>query len=110
MVVYGENVNLPYNDVNWLLDLLKKSNAEQKHKIIRVNNVYGIFRAVQGGVGIAALPDYLAAEDPNLLRILPDIEGPPTPAFFVYPEELRNSKRIAVLRDFLIQEVAKTTF
>ena len=110
MVVYGENVNLPYNDVNWLLDLLKKSNAEQKHKIIRVNNVYGIFRAVQGGVGIAALPDYLAAEDPNLLRILPDVEGPPTPAFFVYPEELRNSKRIAVLRDFLIQEVAKTNF
>ena len=110
MVVYGESVNLPYNDVNWLLDLLKKDYTGQNQKIIRVNNVYGIFRAVQGGVGIAALPDYLAAEDPNLLRILPDIEGPPTPAFFVYPEELRNSKRIAVLRDFLIQEVAKTTF
>ena len=110
MVVYGESVNLPYNDVNWLLDLLKKSSTGQNQKIIRVNNVYGIFRAVQGGVGIAALPDYLAAEDSNLLRILPDIEGPPTPAFFVYPEELRNSKRIAVLRDFLIQEVAKTTF
>ena len=75
MVVYSESVNLPYNDVNWLLDLLKKDYTGQNQKIIRVNNVYGIFRAVQGSVGMAALPDYLAAEDPNLLRILPDMGG-----------------------------------
>ena len=52
MVVYGESLNLPYEDVNWLLDLLQKNNAGQNQKIVRVNNVYGIFRAVQGGVGI----------------------------------------------------------
>ena len=84
--------------------------SETGIKVWHGNNVYGIFRAVQGGVGIAALPDYLASEDPNLLRILPDLDGPAVPAFFVYPEELRKSKRISVLRDFLIQEVAKTSF
>ena len=110
IVIYGESVSLPYIEANWLLSVLPDSGRSSQQKIVRVNNVYGIFRAVQGGVGIAALPDYLASEDPNLLRILPDLDGPAVPAFFVYPEELRRSKRISVLRDFLIQEVAKTTF
>ena len=110
LVIYGESISLPYIEANWLLSLLSGSDKMKQQKIVRVNNVYGIFRAVQGGVGIAALPDYLAAEDPNLLRILPEIDGPAVPAFFVYPEELKRSKRIAVLRDFLIQEVAKTSF
>ena len=110
IVIYGENINLPYIEANWLLSVLPHSSRSSQQKIVRVNNVYGIFRAVQGGVGIAALPDYLASEDPNLLRILPDLDGPAVPAFFVYPEELRKSKRISVLRDFLIQEVAKTSF
>ena len=44
------------------------------------------------------------------MRLLPDLEGPSAPAYFVYPEELRQSKRIAVLRDFLISEVSKTAF
>ena len=110
IVIYGESVSLPYIEANWLLAVLPASGRISQQKIVRVNNVYGIFRAVQGGVGIAALPDYLASEDPNLLRILPDLDGPAVPAFFVYPEELRKSKRISVLRDFLIQEVAKTSF
>ena len=110
IVIYGESVSLPYIEANWLLSVLPDSGRSSQQKIVRVNNVYGIFRAVQGGVGIAALPDYLASEDPNLLRILPDLDGPAVPAFFVYPEELRKSKRISVLRDFLIQEVAKTSF
>ena len=110
IVIYGESVSLPYIEANWLLAVLPDSGRISQQKIVRVNNVYGIFRAVQGGVGIAALPDYLASEDPSLLRILPDLDGPAVPAFFVYPEELRKSKRISVLRDFLIQEVAKTSF
>ena len=110
IVIYGESISLPYTEANWLLSVLPDSGRSSQQKIVRVNNVYGIFRAVQGGVGIAALPDYLASEDPNLLRILPDLDGPAVPAFFVYPEELRKSKRISVLRDFLIQEVAKTSF
>ena len=110
IVIYGESVSLPYIEANWLLAVLPDSGRISQQKIVRVNNVYGIFRAVQGGIGIAALPDYLASEDPSLLRILPDLDGPAVPAFFVYPEELRKSKRISVLRDFLIQEVAKTSF
>jgi hypothetical protein len=30
-------------------------------------------------------------------------------AYFVYPEEMRNSKRVAVFRDFLVAELANST-
>ena len=73
---------------------------------LKVNSIYGIFRAVQSGVGIGALPDYMSKEAGNLVEVLPQIRGPIVDTFFVYPEELRNSARIAVFREFLIQKVA----
>ena len=110
LVIYGDSPHPPFPKVNWLRDLAVARGGRKFLKAVQVNNYYAILRAVEGGVGIAALPDYLAAEDEQLVRILPDLEGPQVPAYFVYPEELRHSKRITVLRDFLIQEVAKTSF
>nr|MDJ0895403.1 LysR family transcriptional regulator [Alphaproteobacteria bacterium] len=52
------------------------------------------------------LPVYMAREDPNLTQVLPELAGPLIQAYFVYPEELRHSKRIAVFRDFLLEKVA----
>ncbi len=43
----------------------------------------------------------------SLVRVLPEVEGPRIDAYFVYPEELRNSKRIQVFRDFLLRKVAE---
>jgi DNA-binding transcriptional LysR family regulator len=67
---------------------------------------------VRSGLGIAALPYYLAEnswedseETSNLQEVLPELEGPTFDTYFVYPEELRQSKRIKVLRDFLLDEV-----
>jgi DNA-binding transcriptional LysR family regulator len=52
----------------------------------------------------------MAAETPGLVRVLADIQGPRVDVYFVYPEELRNSKRIQVFRDFLLRKVAEATF
>jgi hypothetical protein len=41
------------------------------------------------------------------VHILPALRGPSIDAYFVYPEELRHSKRIAVVRDFLLRQVAE---
>ncbi len=110
IVVYGDSLHPPFPQVNWLRDLAAGGGRGRGARAVQVDNYYAIFRAVRGGVGVAALPDYLAGEDENLVRLLPDLEGPSAPAYFVYPEELRQSKRIAVLRDFLISEVSKTAF
>ena len=57
--------------------------------------------------GIASLPSFMDAEISGLVRVLPDLLGGEFEAFFVYPEELRSSKRIAVFRDFLLRKVAE---
>ncbi|GHD54627.1 LysR family transcriptional regulator [Thalassobaculum fulvum] len=109
LVIYGETAHPPFPNVNWLLDVAAGPRGRPT-SVLRVNNYFAMYRAVQTGIGIAALPDYMAREDVNLIRVVPDLEGPQVPAYFVYPEELRHSKRITVLRDFLIQEVAKSQF
>jgi DNA-binding transcriptional LysR family regulator len=106
IIVYGDETRAPISNINWLLEAGIKPGHERR-PILQVNNTYGIFRAVVSGLGLAALPDYIAGEAPNLVRILPELNGPPVEAYFVYPEELRASKRISVFRDFLIRKVAE---
>ncbi|MBV8166254.1 MAG: LysR family transcriptional regulator [Alphaproteobacteria bacterium] len=108
LITYGSTTHPPFPDVNWIM---RAGGNDFAHRTaLEVNNFFAIFKAVQTGVGIAALPDYMAREDSTLVRLLPEIEAPAVPAYFVYPEELRNSKRIAVLRDFLLRKVANQNF
>ena len=65
-----------------------------------------MLRAVRSGLGLAALPDYMGADLDGLLQVLPELKAPRIEAYFVYPEEMRNSKRVAVFRDFLVAELA----
>lgn len=110
LIVYGEDVAVPVPNLNWLFDAATDATGEAPRKVLTLNNLYGIFRAVEAGVGIAGLPDFLAREARGLVRILPELEGPGNDAYFVYPEELRNSQRIEVFRDFLVRKVAETRF
>jgi len=105
IIVYGDDSRPPVGNVNWLLEAGARPEAPRR-PVLKVNNIYGIFRAVQSGLGIAALPDYFSREADNLVEILPELRGPSFDAYFVYPEELRHSKRIAVFRDFLIKKIA----
>ncbi|HEX6144547.1 MAG TPA: LysR family transcriptional regulator, partial [Geminicoccaceae bacterium] len=63
-------------------------------------------RAAERGFGVVSLPDYLGTTSRRLVRVLPNLEGPTFDAYFVYPEELRASKRVGVFRDFLLRKVA----
>ena len=76
-----------------------------RQPVLKVNNVYGIYRAVLSGVGIGALPNYFLEGPSSLVRILPELHSPETEIYFVYPEELRQSARIAVFRDFLVRKI-----
>lgn len=104
IIVYGEDVPQPVPEINWLLQA-GAAPGEPREPALRVNSVYGIFRAVASGMGIAALPYYMSDESQDLVEVLDDLEGPSIEAYLVYPEELRHSKRIAVVRDFLLRQV-----
>ena len=53
---------------------------------------------------VVDLPRAMLVQHPHLLA---DIKAPKVDVYFVYPEELRNSKRVAVFRDFLLARLAE---
>ena len=67
-------------------------------------------RAAELGVGLAALPDYIVGENSSLLQVDIGEETPTFDTYFVYAEELRNSKRIQVFRDFLVAQAKSWKF
>jgi DNA-binding transcriptional LysR family regulator len=109
LIVYGDQAPSVLQDVNWLMRV-ESDGKNRRRPRVKVNNIYGVLRAAEAGVGIASLPDYMILPEMRLIRILPEYEGPSFDTYFVYPEELRKSKKIAVFRDFLIKKVAEAEF
>lgn len=109
LIVYGEDTRPPVPDVNWLLRVGSKS-GKLRRPAMTVNNVYAILRSLQAGAGLGTLPAYMGHGLNDLVQVLPELEGPQFDAYFVYPEELRSSKRIHVFRDFLLRKVAESDF
>jgi DNA-binding transcriptional LysR family regulator len=102
LIAYGETAAPEIRDVNWLIDATRRM-ANGSGRALRINNITGILHATEAGVGIAALPDYLAIDRPHLTRVLPDTEGPTFDVHLVYCDALRQSKRVAAFRDFLVR-------
>lgn len=73
--------------------------------LLTVNNYFGCLQAVHNSLGIGILPNYIAIDDPSLVRVFPDVESNEVPVFLAFPEELRHSKRIAAFRDFVVSEI-----
>ncbi len=73
--------------------------------LLTVNNYYGVLQGVVNNLGIGVLPDYVIGDFPEIVRVLGDVESNEVPVFLAYPEELRNSKRIAAFRDFVMEEI-----
>jgi len=76
---------------------------EAAGRVVRINNISGMLKAIQGGIGIGVIPDYVAAADPELARVLPDVEAPGFDVHLVYADALRQSKRVAAFRDFVVK-------
>ena len=106
LITFGEDVRLPFAEVNWILKA-GATTLENRKIYFKINSLIGMLKAVESGIGIAGLPDYMAQGLPGVARVLPELTGPATDVYFIYSLELRNSKRIKVFRDFLIRKLAE---
>lgn len=86
------------------LETLNREGQEPRIPSFRVNSVMAMKYAIRSGLGIGLLPDYLTEEEKDLLPVLNEVNLPSLPIIFVYPEELRASKKVQVLRDFLVSQ------
>jgi DNA-binding transcriptional LysR family regulator len=105
LVLFGE-YRPPVPDINWLAEVGRRP-GNPRRALLEVNNSQAIVHAIRSGLGIGAVSDFLTPEVGDLVRVLPELKSPKVDVFFVYPEELRNSKRVAVFRDFLLARLAE---
>ena len=108
-ISYGRGAPSPVFNPDWALKLGVKDGKKRK-PVMKVNSVYGLLLSVQSGVGLAALPDYMTVSVPNIVRVLPQVEGPKSEAHFVYPQSLKNVARVVAFRNFLYSKIRKWEF
>ena len=108
-ITYGRGAPSPVFNPDWALKLGVQDGKKRK-PIMKVNSVYGLLLAVQSGVGLAALPDYITYNVPNITKVLPNESGDPTETHFVYPESLKNVARITAFRNFIFSKVGEWKF
>jgi DNA-binding transcriptional LysR family regulator len=95
--------------INWL-ETAGLDEGRTRQPVLRVNNAAALRRAVMAGIGISSLPDYLVERDSGLVQVELQHEMPAFDTYFVYPEELKDSKRIVVFRDFIVAHAKEWSF
>ncbi|RZO37116.1 MAG: LysR family transcriptional regulator [Rhodospirillaceae bacterium] len=105
IIAYDSSFHQPFTDINWLM-AAGRDEDDVREPVLRVNNIYAMFRAAASGLGIASLPDYMGQLAHDLVPIMPELEGPKFDVYLVYPEELRHSQRIVAFRDFLLRSIS----
>ena len=108
-ISFGKGTPSPVYNPDWALKIGLKDSKKRK-SIMKVNSVMGLLLAVESGVGLAALPDYLVFQSKNLIKVLPKVEGPITEAHFVYPQSLKNVARVQAFRNFLYSKISEWKF
>ncbi len=100
LILFGD-YRPPVADINWLAEAGRRPGSPRR-ALLEVNSLHAMSGAIRSGLGIGVLPDWMTDELDGLTRVLPDMKAPKVDVYFVYPEELRNSKRVMVFRDFLL--------
>ena len=108
-ITYGKGAPSPVYNPDWVLRIGSKDGKKRK-SVMKVNSVYGLLLAVQSGVGLAALPDYIAHNKSGIVKILPNETGKPTETHFVYPSSMKNNARLVAFRNFLFSKVNEWKF
>ncbi|EAV42083.1 LysR family transcriptional regulator [Roseibium aggregatum] len=103
LITFGEQAPAYLRSMNWL-ETAGRVATSPRRSVLKANNIVAIKRAVQSGVGIAILPDYIIDKSSNLVPVMTDQEDkvPSFDTYFVYPSELKNTARVTAFREFLL--------
>ncbi|MFZ1773546.1 MAG: LysR family transcriptional regulator [Rhizobiaceae bacterium] len=109
LVTFGHPVPLWLRELN-SLESLGRPDGEPRASALQINDLLAIKRAVQRGIGIAILPDYMVSPTSGLEQLLPDLEMPSYDVYFCYPEAMKNQAKLRAFRDFLFTKARSWAF
>ncbi|MGF1619537.1 MAG: LysR family transcriptional regulator [Rhodomicrobiaceae bacterium] len=111
ILTYGTTAPPHLRPINWLETAGRAPGAPARVPDLQINSVLALKEAVRRGTGLAFLPDYVTRDDPQIVSVLDAEDGLPVfDTYFVYPEEMKASKRIEVFRDFLVAKAREWSF
>ena len=100
IITYGKAPEY-LKEINWLENITREYKIKP---IVRIANINALLRAASAGIGIVMLPDYLVSDEDNLIQIVFNEKLPEIDTYLTYAEERKNSKRIAVFREFIVEK------
>ena len=109
LLLGGSTVPNYLENRRWLVEVGRNGKGPRT-PTLTINNVLGLMRACQRGIGVALLPDYLVEENGGLVQLFGESDTIALDAYFVYPEELKSVARVQVFRDFLVAKAQRWHF
>jgi len=109
LLLGGSTVPIYLENRRWLIEVGRDGKGART-PTLTINNVLGLLRACQRGIGVALLPDYLVEENGGLVQLFGESDTIALDAYFVYPEELKTVARVQVFRDFLVAKAQRWHF
>ena len=109
LLLGGTVVPNHFENRRWLIEVGRNGKGPRE-ATLTINNVLGVMRACQRGIGVALLPDYLVEENGGLVQLFGESDSIALDAYFVYPEELKSVARVQVFRDFLVAKAQRWHF
>jgi DNA-binding transcriptional LysR family regulator len=103
ILTFGEPAPQYLTNMN-MLETFNRPEDEPRIPVLQVNSLLSLKKAVQRGVGLALLPDYMVEKDSGLQQIILDMEMPSFDTYFCYPETLKNAAKLNAFRDFIFSK------
>ena len=76
---------------------------------VMVDDMTFVRGAVESGMGLGMLPDFLKHESPRLVRVLPEYALRDTAVYVVTPSARYLPLRVSLFRDFLVEKLGSLT-
>ena len=73
----------------------------------RTDDLIASWEAVRAGLGVGFMANYLIRTDSAVVPLLPMLAIPPLPVWLTVHREIRTSRRIRAVYDFLAQALPK---
>ncbi|WP_185983487.1 LysR family transcriptional regulator [Aureimonas mangrovi] len=109
IITFGEPAPDYLRNLN-TLETVGLPDGQTRRPILQINNLMAMKSAIERGIGLALLPDYMIDKESKLVQVLPEMEMPAFNTYLCYPEQLRDAAKLKVFRDFLISKARTWAF
>lgn len=108
LISFGESKSFLHEDRDWHLKIGTEP-GERREPYLAINSMRAMLTAAQNDIGIISFSqESLLLKDTNLIRVLPEIQGPHIDIFMVYLKQQESLERLKIFRNFLKEQAEKT--